>query len=63
MAKTLKVTLARPLTDERGRSHKAGATVALPTDEARNLLHLGLARRATDATVAEEQTTTTQERK
>lgn len=44
MANTKRVTLSRAYVDEKGRKHKADATVSLPHHEAANLLHLGLAR-------------------
>lgn len=46
MANTKRVTLARAYTDDSGHPHRAGESVALPHDEARNLLTRGLARPA-----------------
>ena len=44
----MRVTLARDYVSNDGKKAKADATVDLPNHEARNLIHVGLARPAED---------------
>lgn len=56
MSETIKVTLAYPYTDAEGKAHKADATVTLPHEVGKNLIHAGRARRPDDKPVAKSAT-------